>query len=123
MPYFCSTNLESIATSNANGALANGDAKHNNMFDKFSAQTPEIALKADSLSKTYDGRHFAAKDVTFSVKSGECFGLLGSNGAGKSTVLQICPHPLSLIAHTGPALDFPTLFFAYCRFFQCYRVN
>lgn len=110
MPNLCSTNLESIATTNANGAVANGDAKHNNMFDKFSAHSPEIALKADSLSKTYDGRHYAAKDVTFSVKSGECFGLLGSNGAGKSTVIQIFPHSSSVIGHAGSALDFSNFF-------------
>lgn len=87
MPYFCSTNLESIAT-NANGVIANGDSKPQ-MFDKFNAQTPEVALKADSLCKTYDGHRYAAKDVTFCVRSGECFGLLGSNGAGKSTVFAM----------------------------------
>lgn len=85
---FCSTNLESIATSNANGTIANGDTKHK-MFDKFNASTPEIALKADSLCKTYGGHQYAVKDVTFSVKTGECFGLLGSNGAGKSTVFAM----------------------------------
>lgn len=80
--------MESIATYNANGAVTNGDTKHK-MFDKFNAQTADIALKVDSLCKTYDGRHYAAKNVTFSVKSGECFGLLGSNGAGKSTVFSM----------------------------------
>lgn len=85
---FCSTNLESIATSNTNGAVTNGAAKHQ-MFDKFNAQTSEITMKADSLSKTYDGRQYAVKDVTFNVKSGECFGLLGNNGAGKSTVFSM----------------------------------
>lgn len=33
--------------------------------------------------------HWALKDVTFSVRKGECVGILGTNGSGKSTLLQI----------------------------------
>jgi ABC-type multidrug transport system fused ATPase/permease subunit len=47
------------------------------------------ALKVDSLSKTYDGNEYAVSDVTFGVQKGECFGLLGANGAGKSTIFAI----------------------------------
>lgn len=67
--YFCSTHLESISTSNQNGGVANGDAKHA-FFGKLGTPA-EVALKADCLCKTYDGMHEAVKDVTFSVKSGE----------------------------------------------------
>lgn len=130
--FCCSTDLESITTSN--GSVANGDTKHA-FFGKLGTPA-EVALKADSLCKTYDGVHDAVKDVTFSVKSGEvnfqskpvfsnsqfnwfdqcyqmdldlntkickekiqknlnyrislqCFGLLGSNGAGKSTIFSM----------------------------------
>lgn len=31
----------------------------------------------------------AVKDVTFGVSPGQCFGLLGTNGAGKSTTFQM----------------------------------
>jgi ABC-2 type transport system ATP-binding protein len=35
------------------------------------------------------GDFYAVKDVTFSVKHGEVFGLLGANGAGKSTTFRM----------------------------------
>lgn len=69
MAFFYSTDLESITTSNQNGAIPNGDTKHA-FFSKAGSHT-EIALKADSLCKTYNGHHEAVKDVTFSVKTGE----------------------------------------------------
>ncbi|XP_073830918.1 lipid droplet defective [Musca autumnalis] len=48
------------------------------------------ALKVDNLSKKYPGRgHYAVSNVTFAVKHGECFGLLGKNGAGKSTIFKM----------------------------------
>ncbi|XP_033225197.1 phospholipid-transporting ATPase ABCA1-like isoform X2 [Belonocnema kinseyi] len=40
------------------------------------------------LSKYYKSKPIVS-DVSFSVKSGECFGLLGVNGAGKSTIFRI----------------------------------
>ncbi|XP_059222779.1 ATP-binding cassette sub-family A member 13 [Stomoxys calcitrans] len=47
------------------------------------------ALKVDNLSKTYGNGQYAVSNVTFTVKSGECFGLLGKNGAGKSTIFKM----------------------------------
>lgn len=45
-------------------------------------------IVAESLSKSYSG-HRAIDGVSFSIKQGEIVGLLGLNGAGKSTILKI----------------------------------
>lgn len=46
-------------------------------------------LEIKNLRKTFGGGKPALDDVSFSVKRGEVFGLLGHNGAGKSTALGI----------------------------------
>lgn len=43
-------------------------------------------LRVDHLNKQYPG--FALQDVSFSVKPGRIMGLIGKNGAGKSTTLK-----------------------------------
>ncbi len=43
---------------------------------------------AENLSKHY-GEFHALKGVSFSIREGECFGLLGHNGAGKSTTMKM----------------------------------
>lgn len=45
-------------------------------------------IVAESLSKTYSG-HRALGGVSFRINDGEIVGLLGLNGAGKSTILKI----------------------------------
>jgi ABC-2 type transport system ATP-binding protein len=47
----------------------------------------EAIIKVENLSKTYDGIP-AVCDLSFTVKRGEVFGLLGVNGAGKSTSIE-----------------------------------
>lgn len=47
-----------------------------------------IVLQVDHLSKSY-GAHKVLKEVSFHVRQGEIFGLLGQNGAGKTTILEI----------------------------------
>ena len=45
-------------------------------------------IKVIGLTKYY-GSKPAAKDISFEVKRGEIFGLLGTNGAGKSTTIKM----------------------------------
>lgn len=75
-----------MASVRPNNGAGVKDVKKYSIFSKFGQSHGEVAMKADSLCKTYAGNHEAVKNVTFSVKTGECFGLLGANGAGKSTV-------------------------------------
>ncbi|CAD7959169.1 unnamed protein product [Amoebophrya sp. A120] len=53
---------------------------------------PSIALKLVEMTKTFDnGRKTANDRISYAVKRGEIFGLLGHNGAGKTTMVsQIC---------------------------------
>lgn len=47
-----------------------------------------VAIEARGLTRDFD--HFRAVDqVSFSVRQGEIFGLLGANGAGKTTVIKM----------------------------------
>ena len=76
----------------------------------------EIAIRADHVSKmyrlydrhrdrikeafsltrrTYYKEHYALQDVSFDVHRGETVGIIGTNGAGKSTILKIITGVLS----------------------------
>lgn len=45
------------------------------------------ALELINVSKSYDGKKFALNNVNLTVKEGDIYGLLGANGAGKSTII------------------------------------
>lgn len=47
----------------------------------------EYAIEAKNLCKSYAGVK-AIRDISFIVRQGEVFGLLGANGAGKSTTIE-----------------------------------
>ena len=49
----------------------------------------ENAIDVSNLVKTYDGKKMAVDDISFTVKKGEIYGLLGKNGAGKSTTIKM----------------------------------
>ncbi len=57
-----------------------------------------IALKIDTLQKTYKTGTQALKGVSFTVQAGEMFALLGANGAGKTTLIGVL---CGLVAKTG----------------------
>lgn len=48
----------------------------------------EICIEVSHLSKSYNGRK-VVDDVSFTVEKGMVFGLLGHNGAGKSTSIEM----------------------------------
>ena len=45
-------------------------------------------IEVRNLTKKY-GDHFAVQDISFSLEKGKIYGLLGANGAGKSTTMNI----------------------------------
>jgi ABC-2 type transport system ATP-binding protein len=49
----------------------------------------ENAIKAEGLSKVFNGNLVAVDHINFSVKNGEIFGFLGPNGAGKTTTINM----------------------------------
>ena len=53
-----------------------------------SMQTPDLAIQVKGLQKSY-GELQVLKGVDFAVARGSIFALLGSNGAGKTTVVRI----------------------------------
>ena len=56
--------------------------------------TASPAITVDNLTRTYQAKSrkdafTAVKDVSFEVYPGEVYGLLGTNGAGKTSLLEI----------------------------------
>jgi ABC-2 type transport system ATP-binding protein len=49
----------------------------------------EDAIKAEGLTKVFNGSLVAVDHINFSVKHGEIFGFLGPNGAGKTTTISM----------------------------------
>ena len=49
----------------------------------------EEAIKAEGLTKIFNGNLVAVDHINFSVKHGEIFGFLGPNGAGKTTTINM----------------------------------
>ena len=49
-------------------------------------ETPNI-IKVDNLSTIF-GENIVHKDISFSVKEGEIFGVLGGSGSGKTVLVK-----------------------------------
>ena len=58
-------------------------------------------IKVDNLSKQYQEIH-AVNDISFTVNTGDIYGFLGQNGAGKSTTIRML---LTLIAPTAGSIE------------------
>jgi ABC-2 type transport system ATP-binding protein len=54
----------------------------------LSAQSNDEVIAVENLERRF-GDFYAVKNLTFGVKQGEIFGLLGANGAGKSTTFRM----------------------------------
>lgn len=71
----------------------------NNVWKKYSKQQVlNNSLREELISfitgrkcrdELADGEFWALKDISLSVRKGECVGLYGPNGAGKSTILKL----------------------------------
>ena len=59
-----------------------------------------MAIQLKNISKSYD-KVQALEDISFDVKEGELFGLIGPDGAGKTTLFRILT--TLLIADEGKA--------------------
>lgn len=46
-------------------------------------------LEIQSLSKSYDGKKFAVKDVNYVMKTGNICAIVGESGSGKSTLIRL----------------------------------
>ena len=64
------------------------------------ARTPEIMVSATGLTRHF-GEFVAVDQVSFEVAPGEIFGFLGSNGAGKTTVIRMLCGLLKPTAGSG----------------------
>ncbi|XP_058465272.1 glucosylceramide transporter ABCA12 [Malaya genurostris] len=62
--------------------VMNGDEKKKSL-------TIDQILSVQHLTKRYRQGNAVVNDVSFAIHHGECFGLLGTNGAGKSTIFSI----------------------------------
>lgn len=87
---FCLEKTVTFHETETNEREANGENVEENLQENESNSQYNVnhALLVYELQKKY-GNLQAVKDVSFRVNEQECFGLLGVNGAGKSTAFRM----------------------------------
>ncbi len=72
------------------------EVKHvDKVYKLFDSNKARVADTLGLTRKKNYKEHYALKDMSFEVKKGECVGLIGTNGSGKSTILKIITGVLS----------------------------
>ncbi len=66
----------------------------------------DSAITVDDLVKSYDGKKIAVDHLSFRVGYGEIYGLLGRNGAGKSTTIKILTTLINYDSGNAKVLDY-----------------
>ncbi len=73
-------------------------------------ETPsKVMLEVDNVSFGYTPENILFKDISFSIKRGECIGIIGKNGKGKSTLLNTLAGELKQLSGTvnsHPSVEF-----------------
>ena len=59
------------------------------MYKLYDKPTDRFKEAMGIKKKKYYKEHYALRDVSMDVKQGECVGIIGTNGSGKSTILKI----------------------------------
>ena len=70
----------------------------------------EIVCVLNNISKTFGGDVFACKNINLKLRYGEVIGLVGENGAGKSTVVK-CLYGLHSPSSGGIVISNKDVFF------------
>jgi ATP-binding cassette subfamily F protein 3 len=79
-------------------------------FDfNFKESPAKIMLETERLSFGYTQENILFQNISFSIKKGECLGIIGKNGKGKSTLLNVLARelkPLSGEINSHPSIEF-----------------